>query len=511
MSTGIAESGGMKGSDIIMFDAMTKSLVDSHVLDQNVKPVADDCQSLKLLDSTVGSNLLIAEFTRAIDTKDTQDRPLYVDGLDYQPATRVIAAWGDSDMPTFHGERYARGSLRFFAENVESLESSFRSAMVQEAQGNFTIGASNYSVPSDKDTTYVNFCLSYDELVKQGRLTGTDEKKHIVGVEAFIDESSSRHVHHFLLYGSTYPGGFECEDAPDTELLFIWGPGSQPFQPPPQVGIPLGGPGGYLSFSMEVHYDNSEFRAGIVDNSGVRLYYTSDTRQYDQGVFSLGDPSVDASPQVLSVTGGLTQHSFFCQSDCTQTYFKEEVTVYREVLHMHENGKTMQNQQIRNGEIVRKGAVQYYDFEQQGGFEVIQEPFQVLPGDAFNVVCGFDADVGERWGLASSEEMCITFLFYYPRQVVMFDDENGPVQLQPMCGVGFDDFLPGCEVEHRVTPNFNSFEREDREFGLATTGGICESGSTTNGNTASSGLVVVFPLLISSLAVSLLYLLDFLL
>jgi hypothetical protein len=136
----------------------------------------------------------------------------------------------------------------------------------------------------------------------------------------------------------------------------------------------------------------------------------------------------------------------------------------------------MQNQHIRDGVVIRRGLSQYYDFEQQGGYEVIQAPFQVKPGDAFNVICSFDADPGERWGLASSEEMCISFLFYYPRQLIT-PGESGSIQLQPLCGVGLG--LPGCEVTHQVTPDFTRFEVEDREFGRA--GGTCKGNANPRG------------------------------
>ena len=45
----------MKGADIFLFDSDTGKVVDSYVLDQNVKPLPDDCQSWKLVDSFIGN------------------------------------------------------------------------------------------------------------------------------------------------------------------------------------------------------------------------------------------------------------------------------------------------------------------------------------------------------------------------------------------------------------------------------------------------------------------------
>jgi hypothetical protein len=462
----------MKGADIILFDSETGKVVDSYVLDENVTPMPDDCQSWKLVKSFIGEEFLIVELSRKLDTKDTQDRAILPDGEVFQPATRVIAAWGDSATPMFHGPNFAKGIVRFFGStNTDSLVESFRVAMDLDADGSFFVGASNFSVPAMNETTYEIFCITYDDLVSQGVLQSQDEKKHIIGFEPVIDPRAAPHVHHFLVFGSMTPGNCQNASTPP-DLVYPWAPGGVPSVPPPQVGIPVGGDAGYLSFLIQVHYDNPAFVAGIIDSSGVNVYFTSKVRQNDQGVLILGDPNVAVQPEVLSVDGGLAQHSFFCPTNCTQNYFQEEVTVYAEAMHMHQNGKAMQNQQIRDGVVIRRGLSQYYDFEQQGGYEVVQAPFQVKPGDAFNVICSFDADPGERWGLASSNEMCMSSLFYYPRQLITFPGESGSTQFQPLCGVGVG--LPGCEVTHQVTPDFTRFELEDREFGRA--------GGTCNGN-----------------------------
>lgn len=75
----------------------------------------------------------------------------------------------------------------------------------------------------------------------------------------------------------------------------------------------------------------------------------------------------------------------------------------------------MYNEQFRDGELIRTGVVDYYDFDQNGGPPVQQETFEIWPGDAFRTRCYFDSNDGEVWGLASQDEMCIAFLYYYPR------------------------------------------------------------------------------------------------
>lgn len=215
----------------------------------------------------------------------------------------------------------------------------------------------------------------------------------------------------------------------------------------------------------------------------------------------VGDPTVDASPRILTRKGGLTQHGFTCPGDCTSNYFSETVTVFAEALHMHENGKSISNDQIRDGQVIRRGIGHYYDFEAQGGLMVAQRPFEVQPGDSFRTICSFDAEPGERWGLASSEEMCIAYLFYYPLQSIPIQDETGTTvaQLQPLCGVGFEEIIPGCGVDYFVTPDFNNVDQIDRFFG--TSNGVCGIGGTSGA--PLQAMLAVIPLLVSALLVAL--------
>lgn len=39
---------------------------------------------------------------------------------------------------------------------------------------------------------------------------------------------------------------------------------------------------------METHYDNPEFKDGIIDNSGLRLWATKKTRKYDASIIETG-------------------------------------------------------------------------------------------------------------------------------------------------------------------------------------------------------------------------------
>jgi hypothetical protein len=76
---------------------------------------------------------------------------------------------------------------------------------------------------------------------------------------------------------------------------------------------------------------------------------------------------------------------------------------------MHISGRRMTNEQIRGTEVLRVGTANYFDYEQQGTQHVVQKPFTIEPGDSFRTKCYYESN-GERFGLASEDEMCIAFI-----------------------------------------------------------------------------------------------------
>lgn len=493
----------MRGSDTIMFSSESKDLVDGYVLDDLVKPFTDTCQSWTLLNYTIDSEFIIFEASRDLDTGDTQDRALVDDKEGYLSPTRVIAAWGDSATPSFHGANFAIGTVRFFIDGDDDLYESFASTMLRESEGSFDLKANDFVVP-EEETTYIDICIDTDELMSQG--VPMDQDLHLIGIEDMIDPRARKHVHHFVVSATSVPfnSSQSCDDDFELgDLVYMWAPGSVPSQPPSNVGIPFGGSAGYVALQIEIHYNNPSGIQGLLDSSGVRVYYTSKLREMDMGVLAVGDPSVELEERVLSKKGGLTQHGFTCPSDCTGNYFTQPVTVFSEMLHMHENGKSISNEQIRKGEVIRSGVGQYYEFEAQGGLMVAQKPFEVQPGDAFRTTCTFDAQPGEKWGLASSDEMCIAYLLYYPKQdIPIADEETGLVvaRFQPICGVGFDEFLPGCGSEYAITPDFNSVDQIDRDFG--TENGVCGIGGPTSSSSLLSSYLLMLVYVVALLFIA---------
>lgn len=480
---GLAESGSMRGADIVMYTAETDTLTDTYVLDQLVQPLVDTCQSWTLINSVVDEGFIIFEAKRLLNTSDSQDRTIIDDSQFIIPSTRVIAAWGNDTTPSYHFRNVARGAIRFFGTSEMADDITFfAQTMAAEAEANVTISARNYIIPSDVSTTYARFCFSRQELLSNYSIP-MDEDLHVIGFDPFVTQGNSKFVHHYILYASQDPFNVStsCEEEyPVIEVAYVWAPGDFPLALPTNVGGPLG-TNGYQSYALEIHYNNADLTPNVTDSSGFVMYYTSKKRQYDLGVFQIGDPFVGLNEQVVSVEGGLAQHTFVCEEGCLGEYLAEPVTVIRESLHMHMTGVTVANDHIRGGQVIRSSRVNFWDFDQQGDLAVVQAPYQLNPGDSFRTVCNYDSPSDVLWGLGSEQEMCIAFLWYYPRVVA-------PNGIPITCGLGIGEFLPGCEVTYNVTSDIRNLdEMLDRTFGGS------PSGSCPNVDADSNNAPVTMP------------------
>lgn len=396
---GISENGGMRGADMVIFQADGEEIIDSHVLEE-LFPTPDACQSWSLVNSIVSDDgFLIFEASRLLNTGDAQDRALVDDSSLLVPANRIIAAWGDTSSYSHHGPNRARGSIRFFGVGNGDEWAAFATTMETEAEGSFEIRGNDFEIPAQQ-TKYKDFCFLKADLANMG--VPIDESLHAIGIEPMVDERSAAFVHHFIVYGSYDPlscGGLE--------VAFAWAPGDLPIALPLNLGGPLGA-GGFVSYRIQVHYNNPGEIAGVLDSSGVKIFWTRQIREFDLGVLQLGDPILNLSGS--SVGDGLTSHDFQCGSQCSSAFLSEPITVIREQLHMHASGRRMSNQQIRNDEVLRVGVADFFDYDQQGALNIVQDPYVVEPGDAFRTRCYYDSQ-DEEFGLASNDEMCIAFLF----------------------------------------------------------------------------------------------------
>jgi len=150
-------------------------------------------------------------------------------------------------------------------------------------------------------------------------------------------------------------------------------------------------------------------------------------------MLEIGDPYLALSRR--SVGNGLTQYTFDCDGSCSGIVLNEPITILREYLHMHAVGAAASNELVRDGTVVHKSKIEFFNFQQQGNQAVQQMPFQVEPGDGFRMTCTYDTNEDTVFGRASQQEMCIAFIMYYPRR---------NIGLPWTCGAGIP--VPACEA-----------------------------------------------------------------
>jgi len=450
---GISEAGGMKGADVALFSmAEPGRIVDSYILDDR-EVLTDDCQDWELMQSTQKDGWLIVEMKRPLDTKDMQDRKIMDDSHVTFAPTRLIAAWGDQSSVGYHGLNRARTSVKLFAEESLFDAASVRNRLEQVADGSFDIMADNYLIPA-KETTYANFCVTYDELKeKYGFQDG--ETVTLIGAGATVWQESEPYVHHFIVYG-TYAED-SCKRS-DVNMLFGWAPGEPGFVFPSDVGLPILGDGHFKSFRIEMHYNNPGLVENVRDSSGMTLFYSMEERTHQLGMLQLGDPLLQLSGD--SIGEGLTEWNFQCDSTCSVLALAgSPVTVLSESLHMHKTGVKMTNELIRNSKVVHSATADFFDFDQQGSLRIQEELYTIQPGDTFRTSC-FYRD-GTEFGTSSQEEMCVAFLLYYPAKRLKF----GTFEVPWLCAYGTGQSICSEELTFSSLPDVASL---DRAFGSST-------------------------------------------
>ena len=90
-----------------------------------------------------------------------------------------------------------------------------------------------------------------------------------------------------------WAGRCDDEEAPEAlgqckKVLAAWAIGAGPFTYPEQSGLAIGGEDFHPFLMLEVHYNNPEKKAGIIDSSGIKFHVTSRLRQHDAGIMELG-------------------------------------------------------------------------------------------------------------------------------------------------------------------------------------------------------------------------------
>ncbi|CAM9974997.1 unnamed protein product [Ascophyllum nodosum] len=527
---GVSEMGGMEGADIVYYEAAAGSITDAHAIVAGT-PVTDVCtQDWTLLSAEKGTDGLVFEVERALETGDSQDRAFTDDSAEGASSTTLIAAWGNTESISYHESNFAQGQVIMFGGVENSNSDPLLGISSSPSVSFFDITAKNFTIPRDR-TWYEDTYLLASELP-------TLDEYHVIGFEAIVQNTTSKYVHHLVLAACTgtddcgqacaklsrssgyYSSSSSSSSLSNTSLsntsststrsissaasdvsteyeyqtsafcdfeftyIFIWAPGVADEQLPKDVGFKFGSAsGGYTSLQLETHYNNVDGDEGVMDSSGIRVYYTSDLRPIDMGVLSLGDPSVWLGG--FPIPEGKSSILFECPGSCTADNFEvDNVTVYGHFLHAHENGRriiTRQYRQNKSGDevLVHTAEVEYYSFLQAGGYVVkTNDSVTIQRGDRFETECYYDTVLSSisqdsvTFGAGSQDEMCIDFMYYYPKQ---------DIPLSGACGI---EACGGFMKEYLALDDDSDFSRS---FGISAQ---CEEESSASTLPALSSLVL---------------------
>ncbi|XP_071518890.1 DBH-like monooxygenase protein 1 [Panulirus ornatus] len=418
---GFSTTGEMKGADIVLgwMDDLGRLFLHDRSSDGYTVPKVDESQDVELLGGYQNDTHTVLRFSRPWVTCDHNDIRLSDDTV------RVIWAYGDEDpKDIITMKMHSAGGTKSVYLQVPQLRFPRLSDDVQT----WELVSPNVSLPDDLTTLY--WCKLY-------KMPPINRKVHIIGYVPVIKEENLPYIHHIQLYECHLPDskrhfekwldvhGSQCF-APSTPIswynclspIIAWAVGSEGEMYPDHVGLPIGEEyGGATYFMMEVHYDNPSLTPGVVDASGLRIFYTEVLRPNDAGLMVVGH---DVSPKLIippNQSSWLTVGH--CHGSCTGEVLPSGgVHVLQGLLHSHLLGSAISLRRVREGqELPAILQDMSYDFNYQQS-RMLKQEVTILPGDHLITECNYDSSRRRAptfGGLGTREEMCLAFLVYYPR------------------------------------------------------------------------------------------------
>ncbi|XP_028998061.1 DBH-like monooxygenase protein 2 homolog [Betta splendens] len=397
---GFSPNGGMKGSDLVIGGYGTDGsyFADYHATG-NSRPLVDEQQSYTLLSTSETDGQTVLTFQRPLRTCDDQDVEITA-----QPV-KLIYAYGTTDDISYHGARRGTREINLLNYTPRTASSS----------SNYLDVTVNITVPPVQ-TYYHCKVMSFSNLIT---------KLHIYEVEPMIENRDL--VHHMLLHRcplfvrEEYDGPCFQGDMGDRcfGVVAAWAVGGEATTLPESAGIPIGGGEGSTFYRLEIHYNNPNSVKGRRDTSGLRLHYTTNLRQHDVGILTAGVLEVGH----LKYNIPPNAEEFHTYGVCNTTVISQlvnpmpDLQMFAVILHTHLTGRKVRVGQYRDGkQIDFLGLDENYDFDLQQVTH-LGKVKTVKQGDDIVVECTYSTvnrTAVTRMGLATTDEMCLAFLFYYP-------------------------------------------------------------------------------------------------
>ncbi|XP_053685805.1 MOXD1 homolog 2-like [Sabethes cyaneus] len=447
----------------------------SRLQDRHVKkngdgqPLVDSSQDYVLLLGYENQTHTVLRFKRKLDTCDVAyDVPITNDTM------RVIYMYHDEEP---HGSSYTPGSLPDPAEAFKQARSLFLTQRVNQAPIKLDarmkiMELRNQDVELPRADNTLHWC-------KMFKLSDINRKHHLIRYEPVFDSASSvPYLNHIILHecqGSSpeleimsRENGRPCYQADRSiltcnSIVAAWTRGSEGFSFPTEAGYPLDSNQARF-YLMETHYSSSvEFGESntnsvkskvMVDNSGLKIYYTSALRNHDAGVLSVGmDPNwrhIIPPGQEHVVSEG------HCVGECTQRAFpRDGINIFAVMMRTHQIGRQIKLRQIRyREELLPIAHDRNTDYNYQE-YRRLNSPVRVLPGDRLIAECIYDSSGRAAitlGGLTTREETCLVLTLYFPRQKELTTCHSLPSLPTVLHSLGINELVPGSNPVRIASP-----------------------------------------------------------
>ncbi|KAF2366641.1 Copper type II ascorbate-dependent monooxygenase N-terminal [Trinorchestia longiramus] len=411
IAIGFSDRGQLKGADLCVFWIDWKNqnvLVDGH--ERMVDGAQNVCRNFRF---SRQRGLLRLTFYRELDTC------LPGHYVIERGTTHLVWSYGAGPLYQLVGVLAAgdqTGSVM-----VELLKPPVQ-LPAERAARELKVTVKAVSIPAEE----TNYWCSVQKLPEHFK-----NKHHILEYRSSIQHENKDIVHHMEVFHCEYPpekqvplyqGPCHAADRPREidackRVLAAWAMGAVPFSYPAEAGLPLGGPDFNPFIMLEVHYNNPLKAQGRVDSSGITLTYTEKLRQHDAAIMELGleyTEKMAIPPRVLAF-----QLSGYCVPQCTALSIPPSgIFIFGSQLHTHLTGARAWLKHFRDGrELSEPNRDNHFSTHFQ---EIRRLPrhVHVLPGDMLTMTCEYttlDRDNATIGGFAISDEMCVSYVHYYPK------------------------------------------------------------------------------------------------
>ncbi|XP_053386261.1 uncharacterized protein LOC123538847 isoform X2 [Mercenaria mercenaria] len=302
-------------------------------------------------------------------------------------------------------------------------------------------------VPSE-ETTYM--CQVID--------LPTDRDYHLVANKPYIDNINV--MHHAVVYGCTDSAKIEPKHLSPTtcfmnrlegcqDVIALWTVGSSGLCYHENAGFRVGKTG-YKKALIELHWNNPMHVGTYTDGSGITIYLTPNLRAHDAGMFYIGQSRLEIPPGKERYTANST-----CTSKCIQRKMVGNIKIVGALNHMHYLGYSATSQMVTNeGKVYHISHEESYSYDTPK-FVIFDEPLVVEPEYSLQLTCNYRSTSRSEityFGEGTSDEMCFTFLVYYPKNK-WTGDECTSFGNYDSCG--FDPNLQDGGCDFRELANYS--------------------------------------------------------